>query len=103
MTSEVSRRTLLAASALTIAAPPVARAQAADLQSLYEAAKAAGETELMVYLPAAASYKPFLDAFSRDVSRHPCRGHRHLRRRALRAARGGAGERQAAGRRRAVR
>ena len=61
-------RRLLLAGAATLAAAPIAtvRAQAADLQSLYQAVKAAGETQLVVYLPAAAAYKPFFDAFAHE-------------------------------------
>jgi iron(III) transport system substrate-binding protein len=51
---------------LTLTSLSIARAQSADLQSLYQAAKSAGETEVVVYLPAAASYKPFFEAFSRE-------------------------------------
>ena len=67
MTLAVTRRRLLAAGgALGIARVSAARAQGADLQSLYKAAKSAGETEIVIYLPAAASYKPYFEAFARE-------------------------------------
>ena len=66
MKTELTRRTLLAGTA-AVAAIGAARAQAADLQPLYQAARAAGETQLAIYLPAAACrHKPFFDAFAHE-------------------------------------
>ncbi len=64
----MTRRSLLAGAAIGIVARPFqARAQqAVDLKPLYEAARAAGETQVVAYLPAAASYRPFFDAFSQE-------------------------------------
>jgi iron(III) transport system substrate-binding protein len=67
MTQEFSRRLLLAGAGAAIGTGlRPAGAQAAALKPLYDAARAAGETQLVVYLPAAASYRPFFDGFMRE-------------------------------------
>jgi iron(III) transport system substrate-binding protein len=64
---ELTRRGFLAGAAGAAALPLQARAQqAADLRPLYEAARQAGQTQVVAYLPAAASYRPFFDAFSQE-------------------------------------
>ncbi|MBN9035310.1 MAG: extracellular solute-binding protein [Rhizobiales bacterium] len=65
-----TRRTFLAVAGACVtllsAAADRAYADSADLKSLYEAAKAAGETTVSIYLPAAASNQPFFDAFESE-------------------------------------
>ena len=68
--NKFTRRLASAVAAGCIALLPVlagpAQAQDADLKSLYEAAKSAGETTLSIYLPAAASNQPMFDAFQAE-------------------------------------